>query len=122
MNIKVVNLKNKFDSFSEYWNPKIVGELNEQLVKVVKLKGEFVFHKHENEDEMFYVIEGKLKMALDQNKTLNISAGEFVIIPKGTNHKPIAVGQVKVMLFEPKATLNTGDKKNKFTVNNLEKI
>ena len=82
MNIKVVNLKNKFDSFSEYWNPKIVGELNEQLVKVVKLKGEFVFHKHENEDEMFYVIEGKLKMALDQNKTLNISAGEFVIIPK----------------------------------------
>ena len=122
MNIKVVNLKNKFDSFSEYWNPKIVGELNEQLVKVVKLKGEFVFHKHENEDEMFYVIEGKLLMALDENQTLEINAGEFVIIPKGTNHKPIAVGEAKVMLFEPKATLNTGDKKNKFTVNNLEKI
>ena len=73
MKIKVVNLKNKFDSFSDYWNPKIVGELNDHFVKVVKLKNEFVFHKHENEDEMFYVIEGKLLMALDENQTLEIN-------------------------------------------------
>jgi len=122
MKIKVVNLKNKFDSFSDYWNPKIVGELNDHFVKVVKLKNEFVFHKHENEDEMFYVIEGKLLMALDENQTLEINAGEFVIIPKGTNHKPIAVEEVKVMLFEPKTTLNTGNTDNDFTVKNLGRI
>lgn len=121
MEIKTVNLKEKFDSFTEYWNPKIVGELNGQLVKVVKLKDEFVMHKHDDEDEMFLVIEGKLLMELD-NKTLEINAGEFVVIPKGTNHKPIAVGEVKVLLFEPNTTLNTGDTENDFTVKNLERI
>lgn len=121
MEIKTVNLKEKFDSFTEYWNPKIVGELNGQLVKVAKFKDEFVMHKHDNEDEMFLVIEGKLLMELD-DKTLEINAGEFVVIPKGTNHKPVAVGEVKVMLFEPNTTLNTGNTENDFTVKNLDRI
>ncbi|MFL9838464.1 cupin domain-containing protein [Flavobacterium sp. ST-75] len=121
MEIKTVNLKEKFDSFTEYWNPKIVGELNGQLVKVAKFKDEFVMHKHDNEDEMFLVTEGKLIMELD-NKTLEINAGEFVVIPKGTNHKPVAVGEVKVLLFEPNTTLNTGNTENDFTVKNLDRI
>lgn len=122
MSIKSVNLKNKFDSFSDYWNPKIVGELNNQFIKLVKLKDEFVFHKHENEDELFLVMEGKLLILLDENEIVEINAGEFVIIPKGTNHKPKAIGEVKVLLFEPKTTLNTGNKENEFTVKNLKKI
>lgn len=121
MEIKTVNLKEKFDSFTEYWNPKIVGELNGQLVKVAKFKDEFVMHKHDNEDEMFLVMEGKLLMELD-DKTLEINAGEFVVIPKGTNHKPVAVGEVKVVLFEPDTTLNTGNTENDFTVKNLDRI
>lgn len=121
MEIKTVNLKEKFDSFTEYWNPKIVGELNGQLVKVAKFKDEFVMHKHDNEDEMFLVTEGKLLMELD-NKTLEINAGEFVVIPKGTNHKPVAVGEVKVLLFEPNTILNTGNTENDFTVKNLDRI
>ncbi len=121
MEINTVNLKDKFDLFSEHWNPKIVGELNGQLVKLAKLKGEFVLHQHEHEDEMFLVIEGKLLMEL-VDKTLEIKAGEFVIIPKGSMHKPIAIGEVKVLLFEPKSTLNTGDTENQFTVKKLDKI
>lgn len=121
MEIKTVNLKEKFDSFSEYWNPKIVGELNGQLVKVAKFKDEFVTHQHEKEDEMFLVIEGKLLMELE-DKTLEINPGEFVVIPKKTNHKPIAVGEAKVLLFEPNTTRNTGNTKNKFTVEKLDKI
>ncbi|MTI32096.1 cupin domain-containing protein [Cytophagales bacterium RKSG123] len=119
--MRKVNIKSIFDSFSEYWNPKIVGELNGQLIKVAKFKDEFVMHQHDNEDEMFLVIEGTLKMELD-NQTLEINAGEFVIIPKGTNHKPVAIGEVKVLLFEPKSTLNTGNTVNEFTVKNLDKI
>jgi len=121
MNIKAVNLKHKFDSFNEFWNPKIVGELNGQLVKVAKLKDAFVMHQHENEDELFLVIEGKLLMELE-NETLEINEGEFVIIPKGIKHKPIAVGEVKVLLFEPESTLNTGNIRNELTVKKLDKI
>ncbi|MCU4173742.1 cupin domain-containing protein [Carboxylicivirga sp. N1Y90] len=121
MTIKTVNLKDKFDAFSDYWNPKIVGELNGQLVKLAKFKGEFMLHQHEHEDEMFLVIEGKLMMELD-DKTLQINAGEFVIIPKGTNHKPMALGEVKVLLFEPDTTVNTGNTENEFTVKKLDEI
>lgn len=121
MEIKTVNLKDKFDSFTDHWSPKIVGELNGQHVKMAKLKGEFVMHQHENEDEMFLVMEGKLLMEMD-NETLEINAGEFVVIPKKTNHKPFAIGEVKVLLFEPKATLNTGNTENEFTVRNLDEI
>jgi len=121
MKIKTVNLNQKFNAFNDYWNPKIVGELNNQHVKVAKLKGEFVMHQHKNEDELFLVMEGKLKMQLD-NEILEINAGEFVIIPKGTNHKPIANEEVKILLFEPKSTLNTGDIQNELTKRNLEEI
>ena len=121
MSLKVVNLEDKFDSFMDYWNPKIVGALNGQLVKVAKLKGEFVPHQHENEDEMFLVIEGCLLMEME-NETLEINAGEFVIIPKGTIHKPVAIEEVKVMLFEPSTTINTGETENEFTVKNLESL
>ena len=121
MEVKKVNLKDKFDSFTDHWSPKIVGELNDQHIKVAKLKDEFVLHQHENEDEMFLIIEGKLLMELN-DKTMEINAGEFVVIPKGTNHKPIAMGEVKVLLFEPDTTLNTGNTENKFTVKKLDEI
>ena len=121
MEINKVNLSEKFDAFSAHWTPKIVGELNDQLVKVAKLKGEFVAHKHEKEDELFLVIEGELKIELD-DKTLELKAGEMVIIPKGVTHKPIAEEEVKVLLFEPKTVRNTGNIENDLTVTNLDKI
>ena len=121
MDINKVNLAAKFKTFSDYWNPKIVGELNKQLVKIVKVKGEFVMHQHENEDELFFVINGTLFMELE-NKTIEINAGEFIIIPKGTIHKPYAPEEASIMLFEPATTLNTGNINNEFTVDNLEEI
>lgn len=121
MSIKVINIDEKLSTFSEHWKPKIVGELNEQLVKIAKLKGEFVMHQHEHEDEMFLVLEGTLLMQMEK-ETKEIKAGEFIIIPKGTPHKPIATEEVKIMLFEPKTTLNTGDLRNDFTVTELENI
>lgn len=121
MEIKKVNLNSKLKTFNEYWTPKIVGELNSQLVKIAKFKGEFVMHKHEQEDELFYVIDGKLFIELT-NKTLELSSGEFVIIPKGIKHKPYAPEEVSVMLFEPATTLNTGNTNNELTVSDLDKI
>lgn len=121
MDIKPINLKEKFDSFSEFWNPKILGELNGQHIKIAKFKGEFISHQHDDEDELFLVIEGQIKIELE-HKTLNIKAGEFVIIPKGTQHKPIGVGEAKVLMFEPKSTLNTGNTDNEFTVKKLDEI
>jgi len=119
--IRVVNLNSKLASFNEYWTPKIVGELNNQLVKIAKFKGEFVMHKHEQEDELFYVIKGTLFIEL-KNKTLELNAGEFVIIPKGIDHKPYSPKEVSVLLFEPASTLNTGNTKNALTVSDLDKI
>jgi len=121
MEIKKVNLKTKLNTYNEYWTPKIVGELNNQFVKVAKFKGEFVKHKHELEDELFYVIEGKLFIELNE-KTIELNSGEFVIIPKGINHKPFAPEEVSLVLFEPASTLNTGNTKNKLTVSDLKKI
>ena len=121
MEIRTVNLDKKFSSFSDHWNPRIVGELNNQYVKVAKIKDEFIMHQHENEDEMFLVIEGKLLMELDDKK-LEINPGEFVLIPHGIHPKPLGVGEVKIMLFEPKSTLNTGNIENERTVRRLDKI
>ena len=121
MEINKVNLNSKLKTFNEYWTPKIVGELNNQFVKIAKFKGEFVMHKHEQEDELFYVLDGKLFIELI-DKTLEINSGEFVIIPKGIEHKPYAFEEVSVMLFEPSTTLNTGNTKNEFTVSDLDKI
>lgn len=116
-----VNLAEKFNLFSEYWSPKIVGELNGQHVKLAKFQGEFVWHKHDNEDEMFFVVEGVLKMEF-RDRTVEIHKNEFLIVPKGTEHKPVAESEVCVMLFEPATTLNTGDIENDLTKKVLEVI
>lgn len=121
MTIDVVNLKSKLNSVNEYWTPKIVGELNQQHVKIAKFKGEFVMHKHEHEDELFYVIQGQLFIDLG-DRTLELNAGEFVVIPKGIEHRPYAAEEVSVMLFEPASTRNTGNIENDLTVTDLEKL
>jgi mannose-6-phosphate isomerase-like protein (cupin superfamily) len=119
--MEIVNLKDKIGRIKEYWQPKIIGELNNQLVKVVKLKGEFVMHHHDNEDELFYVVEGSLEIELKE-KTIQLNEGDFVIIPKGLEHKPIAQKEVHVMLFEPNTTLNTGNVINEMTQNQIERL
>lgn len=113
--ITVVNLAQKFDLFNEHWSPKIVGELNESHVKLAKLQGEFVWHSHEHEDEMFLVVSGRLQIRL-RDRDLSINPGEFVIIPRGVEHCPLAEEEVRVLLLEPKSTLNTGDQNNERTV------
>ena len=116
-----INLNEKLDLFNDYWNPKIVGELNNQHVKLVKFKGEFVLHKHIEEDEMFFVVDGSFIMEF-RDKTIEIKKNEFIIVPKGVEHRPIAKKEVSVMLFEPKTTKNTGDNSGKLTKNNLDSI
>ncbi|MFC4232609.1 cupin domain-containing protein [Parasediminibacterium paludis] len=116
-----VSIAEKLHLFSEYWSPKIVGELNGQHIKLAKFHGEFVWHKHDNEDEMFLVIEGVLKMEL-RDKTILINKNEFLIVPKGTEHRPVAEKEVSVMLFEPSSTLNTGNTENELTKHVLETI
>src|SRR5215813_7914063 len=114
-----VNLAQKFSKFTEYYSPKIVGDLNDSHVKLAKLKGEFIWHHHDNEDEMFLVIRGTLRMKYfdgDQEREERIQEGEFIIVPRGVEHKPIADEEVHLMLLEPKTTLNTGNVKNDRTV------
>jgi mannose-6-phosphate isomerase-like protein (cupin superfamily) len=116
-----VNIQQKFGLFAEHWTPKIVGELNGQLVKLAKLKGEFVWHKHDHEDELFFVVEGVLKMEL-RDQTILIHPNEFLIVPKGVEHRPVADEEVLVMLFEPASTLNTGDTEGELTQRRLETL
>lgn len=116
-----ININEKLSTFSEYWSPKIVGGLNESYVKLAKLKGEFVWHMHENEDEMFLVIKGRLIIKL-RTEDIILNEGEFFIIPRGIEHMPVAEDEVHVMLLEPKTTLNTGNVKNERTVEVLEEI
>lgn len=116
-----INLLEKFNLFSEYWSPKIIGELNGQQVKLAKFKGEFVFHKHDNEDELFMVVKGKFRMEY-RDKTVDINEGEIVIVPRGIEHKPVADEEVWVLLFEPASTLNTGNIVNEKTKTQLETI
>lgn len=117
----VVDLKDKFSLFNEFWSPKVVGELNGQYVKLAKLKGEFVWHHHENEEELFMVIKGKLSIKLrDQDVELN--EGQFFIIPRGVEHLPVAEEECHVLFFESKSTLNTGNTTNEKTVETLETI
>jgi mannose-6-phosphate isomerase-like protein (cupin superfamily) len=117
---KVV-VKEKFLSIQTFWDPKIAGELNGQLVKLVKIKGEFVWHKHDHEDELFYVVHGELKMNF-RDKTVCVQEQEFIIVPKGVEHKPEAPEEAWVMLIEPASTLNTGNVMNEFTRTTLDKI
>ena len=116
-----VNINQRLSLFSDYWNPRIVGELNNQLVKLVKFKGEFVWHKHENEDEMFFVIQGKFKVEF-RDKIIGLNETEFLIVPKGVEHRPVADNEVSVMLFEPATTLNNGNADSDLARHKLEEI
>ncbi len=120
--MEVVNLAEKFTRFSEHWSPKIVGEINDMHVKLVKLRGEFVWHHHEQEDELFLVVKGRLRMQLRAGDR-EIGPGEFIIVPRGTEHCPLALtDEVHVVLLEPKTTLNTGNVSNERTVAQLDRI
>jgi mannose-6-phosphate isomerase-like protein (cupin superfamily) len=116
-----VNIQQKLSLFSEHWTPKIVGELNGQHVKLVKFKGEFVWHKHDDEDELFYVLKGSFNMEY-RDKTITINENEFLIVPKGVEHRPVADEEVAIMLFEPATTLNTGDAVSDLTKHQLDKL
>jgi mannose-6-phosphate isomerase-like protein (cupin superfamily) len=116
-----VNLVHKFSLFQEYWSPKIAGELNDSYIKLVKLKGEFVWHHHDTEDELFLVIKGRLLIKL-RDRDIFLEEGEFVIIPRGVEHLPIAEEEAHVLLLEPKTTLNTGNVRDEKTLLNPEWI
>lgn len=114
-----VNLAEKFSQFESYWDPKIVGELNNQYVKLAKFQGEFIWHHHENEDELFLVVKGKLIIRL-RDGDVELDEGEFFIIPRGVEHLPVAEKEAHILLFEPKGTLNTGETDSDKIVNDLE--
>jgi mannose-6-phosphate isomerase-like protein (cupin superfamily) len=116
-----INLEEKFSLFSEQWSPKIVGELNGQLVKLVKFKGPFVWHHHDHEDEMFLVTKGSFDMELADGP-VTIREGEFIIIPRGVEHRPNAKEECEVVLFEPASTLNTGNVENERTLKQLQRL
>ena len=119
--METVNLREKFSLFSDYWNPRIIGEVNECHVKAVKLKGEFVWHHHDHEDELFLVVKGSLRLKFRGHEAL-VREGEFVIVPRGVEHLPIADDEVHIVLIEPKTTLNTGNITNERTVAQLQRI
>lgn len=116
-----VNIVEKFSKISEYWKPYIAAELNGQYVKLDKLKGEFVFHHHENEDEMFLVVKGRFRMEFRDRQEW-IEEGEFIVVPRGVEHKPVAEDECWILLFEPATTLNTGNVQNERTVRELERV
>ena len=116
-----VNLTEKLSLIHDHWNPRIAGELNGQHVKLVKFKGEFVWHKHDHEDEMFFVVKGEFNMEL-RDRTIVLKENEFLIIPRGVEHRPVAEHEVSVMLFEPASTLNTGDTRGEMTRDTLERV
>jgi len=115
-----INLQGQLETIHAYWQPRIVGELNGQHVKLVKFQGEFPWHRHAEEDEMFLVLRGTFRMDLP-NETIELSQGEFLIVPKGTEHRPVALEEVEVMLFEPAGTRNTGNLTNSFTFDPVKK-
>jgi mannose-6-phosphate isomerase-like protein (cupin superfamily) len=119
--MNTVNLNEKFASFSDYWSPKIIGELNDCHVKAVKLKGEFIWHHHEAEDELFLVVKGTLRMKFRDHEAV-IKEGEFIVVPRRVEHCPVADEEVHIILLEPKSTLNTGNITNERTVAQLERI
>ena len=115
------SIQQKLDSFSEHWSPKIVAELNGQLVKVAKLLGEFDWHQHPAEDELFWVIKGELEMHF-RDRVVEINAGDVLVVPRGTEHRPVAKHEVEVVLFEPASTVNTGTEVTERTVTELDRI
>jgi mannose-6-phosphate isomerase-like protein (cupin superfamily) len=119
--IDKVSVGKKLGSFHDHWSPKIIGELNDSYVKLAKLKGEFVWHHHEHEDELFLVIKGTLLMKL-KDREVRVEEGEFIIVPRGVEHLPVAEEEVHVLLIEPKTTLNTGNIVSERTVAELDRI
>ena len=121
-----INLAHKLSSFQDHWSPKIVGELNGQHVKLVKFQGEFVWHHHDLEDELFLVVYGSFRMDYKDDggseKSMTLSEGEFLIVPRGTEHRPVAEQEVHVLLFEPAGTLNTGNVRDAKTVEELQHL
>jgi len=116
-----VNVEDKLSQFEDYWNPRIIGELNGQQVKVVKLQGKFIWHKHEHEDELLYVLKGELRIEFRDN-FITIREKEFIIVPKGVEHRSVADREVSAMVFEPTSTINTGDQRGELTREHLEWI
>ena len=116
-----VNVAQKLSLFDEHWSPKLVGELNGQHVKLVKISGEFVWHRHDDEDEMFLVVDGRFRMEF-RDREVWIERGEFIVVPRGVEHRPVAEEEASVMLFEPASTLNTGNVKGEMTVAELDRI
>lgn len=119
--ISTINLAEKFGKFSDHWHPRLIAELNGQQVKLAKLKGEFVWHSHADEDELFFIVKGTLFIEL-RDKTLELNAGEMAVIPRGVEHRPYAPEEVEVMLFEPAQTKHTGDVRTELTRDTIEKI
>ena len=116
-----VNLAEAFARFHDHWSPKVVGDLNGQQVKLVKFRGEFVWHHHENEDELFLVVKGRFRMEL-RDRNIDLEEGEFLVVPRGVEHRPVAEEEVHVLLFEPATTLNTGNVRDERTVVELERL
>ncbi|MHC4661674.1 MAG: cupin domain-containing protein [Planctomycetota bacterium] len=116
-----VNITEKLSLFGEYWSPKIAGELNGQYVKLAKFKGEFDWHHHDNEDEMFLTVKGSFRLET-REKSFDVNEGEFIIVPRGVDHRPVADEEVHVILFEPASTLNTGNVRTDKTLENLDRI
>lgn len=121
MDIQKVNLAEKFSQFQDYWSPRLAGQVNDFAVKLVKLKGEFIWHHHDEEDELFLVVKGRLRIELRDGVVI-LDEGEFVIIPKGVEHRPAADDEVHVLLFEPARTLNTGNVQDERTGRDLKRI
>jgi mannose-6-phosphate isomerase-like protein (cupin superfamily) len=121
ISMEKVNIADKFKKITEYWKPYIAGELNGQLVKLDKLKGEFVWHHHEHEDELFLVVKGRFRMEL-RDRHIWLEEGEFLVVPRGVEHRPVADEEAWIVLFEPASTLNTGNVQNERTLHELERV
>lgn len=119
--MKAINLQEKLNFISDFWNPRVIAELNDQQVKISKVKGEFVWHDHKDEDELFFIIKGKLRMEF-RDKSVDVNEGEMIVVPKGVEHRPVAEQEVWMMLFEPANIKHTGNVKSHLTIDNYEKI
>lgn len=119
--MNAINLKEKFNLFNEHWTPKLVAELNGQHVKIARIKGEFIWHKHEQEDELFLVVMGRFRMEF-RDKTVLVQEGEIIVVPHGVEHRPVADEEAHILMFEPANTLNTGNVINDRTVDKIENI
>jgi len=122
MVIEKANLVEKFSRFNDLWSPKIIGEVDNYHVKIVKVQGRFVWHQHDDEDELFYVVQGRLTIELREQADIVLGPGEFAVIPKGTEHRPFAEAETQILLFERQGTLNTGDVQDEKTVTDPERL